>query len=454
MNSAQLAELERMLNEGLARHAVPGAAVGLVLDDEEHFLTTGCTSVRAPVDVDTETLFQIGSTTKTVTASLVMRLVERGELDLDAPVKEYVPELRLADPDAEDRITLRHLLTHTGGQDGDLFEDFGPGTDALSRACSGMSVLPQLAPLGAMWSYSNAGFSIAGRAVEAVTGRSFEQASADLLLGPLGMEHSVFGASEAITHRVAVGHRTHSGRAEVTRPWELPRAANPAGGMVSSIADQLRYARFHLGDGTAASGERLLQADTMRLMQSPLVEAGGGRAVATGLSWLLQSTPGVLAHGGETNGQSSSFVIVPERKFAIVVATNADSGVAVHTALVRWSLRTICQMSQARPATTAAGPELAAEATGRYVARSEEVVVSKDADQVLLALSPTQLQRAAFPDAVDIPAAPVELYDGGGLRVTSGPLAGARGELLRDKSGRITWLRILGRIHARTTAGS
>ena len=65
MNSAQLAELERMLNEGLARHAVPGAAVGLVIDDEEHFLTTGCTSVRAPVDVDTETLFQIGSTTKT-----------------------------------------------------------------------------------------------------------------------------------------------------------------------------------------------------------------------------------------------------------------------------------------------------------------------------------------------------------------------------------------------------
>src|SRR3954467_79915 len=105
----------------------------------------------------------------------VVRVVEAGRLDLDQPVISYVPELRMADDTAAKKLTLRHLLTHTGGHEGDPFDDFGGGTDCLSRLAAGMHVLPQLAPIGT-WSYSNAGFSLAGRALETATGLVFEDA--------------------------------------------------------------------------------------------------------------------------------------------------------------------------------------------------------------------------------------------------------------------------------------
>src|SRR5262249_47142678 len=156
-----------------------------------------------------------------------------------------------------------------------------------------------------------AGFSIAGRAIETVTGMSYERACQDLILEPIGMTSSYFLAEDIVGRRVAVGHRSSQGRVKVTRPWALPRAINPAGGLTSTARDQMKYALFHLGDGTTSTGERLLDRTSLKLMQSPLVEAGGGRAAAVGLAWLLQPTPGLIAHGGETNGQSSSFIIVP-----------------------------------------------------------------------------------------------------------------------------------------------
>src|SRR2546430_623690 len=109
---------------------VPGVALGLWHDGQEHMAGFGVTNVNHPLPVDADTLFQIGSTTKTVTATAAMRLVERGVLDLDAPVRTYLPDLRLADDDVAARVTLRHLFTHTAGWEGDVFDDTGAGDDA------------------------------------------------------------------------------------------------------------------------------------------------------------------------------------------------------------------------------------------------------------------------------------------------------------------------------------
>ena len=106
------------------------------------------TSIEHPLEVDAETLFQIGSITKTVTGTLALQLVEKGELDLDAPIRRYLPTLRLADDDVAERVTTRHLLTHTGGWYGDYFADPSRGDDALERILPELAELPQLAPLG------------------------------------------------------------------------------------------------------------------------------------------------------------------------------------------------------------------------------------------------------------------------------------------------------------------
>ena len=117
--------------ELLERSGVPGASIGVEHDGAEDAAGFGATSIEHPLEVDAETLFQIGSITKTVTGTLALQLVEKGELDLDAPIRRYLPALRLADDDVAERVTMRHLLTHTGGWFGDYFAGGFPAEDVL-----------------------------------------------------------------------------------------------------------------------------------------------------------------------------------------------------------------------------------------------------------------------------------------------------------------------------------
>ena len=180
------------VNAALEETQTPGVAVGLLHAGEEDAAGFGVTSLENPLDVTPDTLFQIGSITKTFTGTAAMRLVERGELDLDAPVRTYLPELKLSDEDVAARVTTRHLLTHTGGWIGDHFDDLGSGDDALARICASMSSLPQLTPLGEVWSYNNAGFYLAGRVIEVLSGKPYEEAMQELVLEPLGLEQTFF----------------------------------------------------------------------------------------------------------------------------------------------------------------------------------------------------------------------------------------------------------------------
>ena len=146
------------IQDAMRRYHTPGVAVGVLRDGRDEITTYGVTSIENPLPVQANTLFQIGSITKTITATMVMRLVEQGLLDLEAPVRRYLPELRLADEDVAQRVTLRHLLTHTAGFVGDDFSDTGSGDDAVARYVANMVELPQITPLGALFSYCNSGF--------------------------------------------------------------------------------------------------------------------------------------------------------------------------------------------------------------------------------------------------------------------------------------------------------
>jgi len=138
--------------------------------------------------------------------------------------------------------------------------------------------LPQLTPLGEGWSYSNAGFYLAGRLIEVVTGLPYESAIRALILSPLGMEHSFFFTHEVISYRFAVGHAVEEGKPYVSRLWAVGRAIHPVGGLVTNIPDLFRYARFHMGDGTTQDGIHLLRADPLVETHAPLVPASGIRS--------------------------------------------------------------------------------------------------------------------------------------------------------------------------------
>ena len=246
---ADFRQLCEYVVERMAHYTVPGVAIGVVRDGREYTAGFGITNVEAPVPVDADTLFQIGSTSKTFTGTVAMRLVEAGKLDLDAPIRTYLPDLTLRDEATAAGATLRHLFNHTGGWLGDYFEDTGAGDDALAKIVANMAELPQLTPLGEVWSYNNAAFYLAGHIIETVTGKLFETNVKELIFDPLGMDNSCFFANDAISRRVAVGHIVRDGVLTVARPWALARAAHAAGGIASTATDQLKYARFPMARG-------------------------------------------------------------------------------------------------------------------------------------------------------------------------------------------------------------
>jgi CubicO group peptidase (beta-lactamase class C family) len=113
-----------------------------------------------------------------------------GRIRFDAPVRDYLPEFKMRDFEATERATIRHLLVHTAGWQGDFFEDTGSGDDALKVYVAKMADLPQVAPLGKIWSYNNSAFSVAGRVIEVVTGKTYETALTELVLAPLELSHT------------------------------------------------------------------------------------------------------------------------------------------------------------------------------------------------------------------------------------------------------------------------
>ena len=135
-----------------------------------------------------DALFLPGSIGKLYTATLVMMLVDEGKLDLDTPIRHYLPDFEVHDAHARDTVTPRHLLTHTSGFDGDHFTDTGRGDDALARYVAGCADLPQIVDPGRIWSYSNSGYAILGRIVEVLTGVTFEQALRERLFTPLALD--------------------------------------------------------------------------------------------------------------------------------------------------------------------------------------------------------------------------------------------------------------------------
>src|SRR5579864_7181095 len=188
----------------LARQArVPGAVLGIWADGQETVAACGVLNRATGVRVSTDSVFQVGSITKLWTATMIMQLIDAGLLSLDTTVAQALPGLRLGSPDLADQVTVAHLLTHTSGIDGDIFTDTGRGDDCLERYVELLAEAAQNHPLGATWSYCNSGFSLLGRLIEKVTGKTWDAAMRERLFTPLGLARTVTLPEEAILHAAA-----------------------------------------------------------------------------------------------------------------------------------------------------------------------------------------------------------------------------------------------------------
>ena len=360
------AHWQRRLAALAARHRVPGAALGILRvqpgrDDELIEVACGVLNKDTGVEATTDSLFQIGSVSKVWTATMAMQLVDEGALDLDAPVAEVLPELRLADPDVTKQVTMRHLLTHTSGIDGDVFTDTGRGDDCVEKYVTQLAEVGQNHPLGATWSYCNSGFSLAGRVIEKLTAGTWDKAIRDRILTPLGLKHTVTLPEEALLHRAAVGHISDGTEAPVRTPvWTLPRSMGPAGLICSAAADVLGFARVHLTGGLAPDGTRLLTEASVAAMTALQADLPDKFTLGDswGLGWTRFGWNGrrLIGHDGNTIGQSAFLRLLPEEGLAVTLLTNGGSTRDLYEDLFREIFAELADVDMPRPLSPPAEP--------------------------------------------------------------------------------------------------
>ncbi|WP_341974090.1 serine hydrolase domain-containing protein [Microbacterium sp. LWO13-1.2] len=333
--------VQENLAELIAAEHVPAASVGILADGEVFTTATGILNLNTGVEADVDSVFQVGSITKTWTTTLIMQLVDEGLLDLDAPVRDTVPAFALVDDTAASAITTRQLLSHVGGFEGDLFIDTGVGDDCVEKLLAVIAEAPQLFAPGERFSYNNAAFVVLGRIIEVLRDKPFDRALREHLANPLQLTHLATDASEAIRFRAALGHvDSEDGGEPVPAPvWGLVRSNVPAGAMLAMTPrDLLGYARMHIDGGTGPDGTRILSAESVAAMQERQVELPdlGLMGNAWGLGWEIFDWDGgpVIGHDGGTIGQTSFLRIVPGAGVAVVILTNGVAPVSLYTALM------------------------------------------------------------------------------------------------------------------------
>ena len=325
---SKLSEIQAALHALAKQHKVPGAAMAILSGKEYLEFVTGVTNVDTKLPVTSDTHFQIGSNTKVMVATLIMKLQEQGKLNLDDPIRKHIPELKLSDNSYLDQITVRHLLTHTNGIDAaDYFNDYGWGDDAIERFVASLDQCGQIYPPGEMWSYCNAGTVLCGRLIEKVTGLPFVQAIHEQLFEPLKLKQTTMRFTDMLVRNTATGHITKPGEDEpsVTPQPLLPMSTAPAGALTSStVRDMVKFAKLHIDGGRDYLSKESVRA--MQQVQAKMPVAMGAESM--GVGWILSEWGGerVLLHGGGTVGQLSSFYVLPDRPFVFVLLTNGSPG--------------------------------------------------------------------------------------------------------------------------------
>ncbi|WP_329048378.1 beta-lactamase family protein [Amycolatopsis sp. NBC_01488] len=379
--------LESRLPAVLAEHQVPGAAVAVYAGGEIIDHAAGVLNKGTGVEADVDSLFQIGSITKIWTTTLALQLVGEGVLDLDEPVRKYLPEFTIADQEAAARITVRQLMCHTSGFEGDIFTDTGRGADCVEKYVATLGDVPQLFAPGEMFSYNNAAFCVLGRVVEVLRGKAYNDCLADHLFVPLGLTHAAASPYEAIRYRAALGHLTPEPGADPQPAgvWALAASNAPAGSMLAMRPrDLVTFAGMHLRDGEGPDGTRVLSAENARAMRERVVELPdlGLMGEAWGLGWSLSEGGAVVGHDGGTIGQSAFLRLAPEHGVAVALLTNGGHPIAVYTKVVGHLLKELTGIELAvPPVPDPAAPRIdATRYVGEYSSSVADITVSQDDD--------------------------------------------------------------------------
>lgn len=368
---------------------IPAASVAVLVDGDVIEHAAGILNRNTGVANTTDAVFQIGSITKVWTATLVMQLVDEGLVELDKPVRTYLPDFRVEDEDASAAVTVRQLLTHTAGFEGDIFRETGSGDDAIEVLIAGVGDVPQLFAPGEQFSYNNLAYCLLGRLIEVLREKTYKQCLHEHLFAPLGLTHAATNADEAIVFRAAMGHVSPGANEPVVvgPMWGMMASGAPAGSMLSMPPrDLLAFARMHLNDGKAEDGTVVLSPESVSAMREREVELPKLEMLgdAWGLGWELMDTNlgTMIGHDGNTIGQASFLRVLPEHGIAIALLTNGGNVYPLYREIFAHVLGELAGLEYKELPSPPENPERidASGFVGTYGASVMDLKVSQDED--------------------------------------------------------------------------
>lgn len=447
-------DLEQTLQRSIAEHGVPGASFAMLDGDVIVEAAAGLLNTKTRVEATPDSSFQIGSITKPMTASLVMQLADAGKLELDEPVRKWLPSFTVLDAKAAEAVTPRQLLCHTSGIEGDLWLNEGGGDDSLQQLLNRGVLLPSLFSPGETMSYCNFGYAVLGRLIEVASHRTWDGAMHEGLAAPLGFEHAFTRPEHAIKFRCAVGHVTDPSGNAPTRVVEEPYLSlgNKAAGATQTMSarDVVKFARLHIERGMC-NGAPLIDAKSVDAMHAPHVQLPAHMehdAHAWGLGFSLMSWSGlsVIGHDGGTCGQYSFMRIVPSKRVAVVLLTNGGRAGRVY----RDMMERVCAESLGVPLPRV--PDATADAPrelGNYVGRYESMSGGAELRMAAGGLEVGQYRRGATGARHTVP---ITWIDATAFRTNTGN-AGQDGRVMVFQdfvAGRPTYLNVDLRLLKRT----
>ncbi len=333
--SISIEEVERVLAAQLEESGVAGGAVAVV--SEGGVDARGVGGAGGDRDVGADTPFVIGSVTKSFTALAVMQLVDAGRVDLEASVRDYVPEFELADGQPVEDITVRDLLQQTSGLDdlagGPLLASAADGTPLA--AIDELKGAELASTPGETWRYANVNYVLAGLVVERASGLSYGEYVQREIFTPLGMTHSSASTNPVGNDVLADGHRFWFGIPVATEPTRR-EATLAAGYLISTAADLGRYLSMYLAEGLTPDGTRIVSADGIRtlLTEGPDAVLGAwaqGRDSRYAMGWFVGGPWGgdAVFHPGNTPDTTTMLTLFPDRGVAVAVVVNAGNELPV-----------------------------------------------------------------------------------------------------------------------------
>ncbi|NIB38473.1 beta-lactamase family protein [Pseudomaricurvus alkylphenolicus] len=325
------AELDSKIKRLMGQYSVPGSSVALVRKGEVVWSKSyGMADTEGDVPVNGESVFQVASVSKSVTAWGVMKLVEQGKLELDVPVESYLTRWQLPpSPFDNSQVTVRRLLSHTAGTSvgGYLGKDPAQPLPTLEQNLSGKGVLMGdvrvVQEPGSSWSYSGGGYTLLQLLIEEVTRQSFSDFMQREVLTPLGMRKSSFARPPMLLENLATGHDW----------WGKPVPnykfrAEAAASMLSTTEDMARFVAASMpGPNGEPIGRGVLARETVELMlkAAPATDTAFGGLLRNGLGYML--VPGETTigfHGGDNQGWEAIVLTLPDMQEGIVILSNSD----------------------------------------------------------------------------------------------------------------------------------